>query len=219
MNKEHNTPGSIPETINRTLNVQNPETGQCTYSTRGVLVITSLVQVLQVPTGWYPSVRPNYLPYSVLSGIKLTKLAHLVLFGNGSLSLPVFLYFSFFPSPLRPSIPNCLCLLAKKYTVGTPFYFFASVCLYCGFSDPPIPPFLLPQFPFLLPCGHAPAHFPPSPSPPSSGQSTDSAPPPQPSFVYGFWFLDHHYRGLRKDQQALPARSLPPPCLSLPAQR
>lgn len=47
------------------------------------------------PTGWWPSVGGDYLPYTVMPGIMVTTLAlwagMTVVFRNGLLSLPVFL--------------------------------------------------------------------------------------------------------------------------------
>ncbi len=162
------------------------------------------------PTGWWPLGGGDYLPYTVLPGIMVTKLAlsaaMTVVFRNGLLSLPVFLYFFPLFSPLHP-LPSltAFAYCQKVYTVGTPFDFFACVCLYCGFSDTPISPISFPQFPFHYFALWPRTHFPLLP-----GKPTDSTTPsPHLSIVSDDWTIIIVASG--KAQQAVPARRFNPP--------
>lgn len=101
--------------------------------------------------------------------------------GNGSLCI-----FVFFPLSLHFALPSLTAFACCQKVYGRyAFLFLASVCLYCGFSDPPFPPISFP--PNFLPIALWPRTHPLSPFPPpsSSGQPTDSTPPA----LICLWFL------------------------------
>lgn len=123
--------------------------------------------------------------------------------------------FVFFPSFLStsplPSLTAFACC-QKVYTVGTPFDFFACVCLYCGFSDTPISPISFPQFPFHYFALWPRTHFPLLP-----GKPTDSTTPsPHLSIVSDDWTII--IVASRESSTGRPSPALQPPCLSLLSQ-